>query len=254
MSLAEPEANPRARIGDNNPPPDPFDAIAAHVEDLCTEARNWADGSAIASQAQADEVSRLIDELRKAEKAADEARIAEKKPLDDQVAAIQAKWNALTGNTKALKGKTVLALEACKAALRPWLEAVEAENRRRAAEAREAAQRAADEAAEALRAARATSDLEARERAEALVTDARAAESAATRAETAKAHATGGDRAMGLRSHFVPVMVDGQAAARHFWLTRRADVEAHLQRLAEEEVRGGKRQLPGFDVREERRI
>lgn len=243
-----------AGLGHNNPPPDAFGAISAHVQDLYTEAKNWADGSVIESQAQADEVSRLIDELRKAAKVADDARIAEKKPLDDQVTAIQTKWGELIADTKGKRGLTVLALEACKAALRPWLEAVEAENRRRAAEARQAAQRAADEAAEAVRAAQATSDLEARERAELLVTDARAAESQATRAETAKAHATGGDRAMGLRDNWIPKLIDGQAALRHYWGANREALEAFALDLARADVRAGKRAIPGFDVVNERRI
>ena len=47
-----------ASIGHNNPPADPFGAISAHIDDLYTEAKNWADGTPIVSQAQADEVSR----------------------------------------------------------------------------------------------------------------------------------------------------------------------------------------------------
>jgi hypothetical protein len=242
-----------APIGHNRPP-DPFGAISAHVEDLYTEAKNWADGTPITTQAQADEVSRLIDELRKAAKAADDARIAEKKPLDDQVAAVQAKWGALIADTKGKRGLTVLALEACKAALRPWLEAIEDENRRKAEEARQAARRAADEAAEAMQAARATSDLEARERAEELAAQAKAAETSAARAESAKAHAIGGERAMGLRDNWIPKLVDGQAALRHYWQANRPALEDFALGLARVDVRSGKRHIPGFEVVNDRRV
>lgn len=254
MSLAEPEANPRVKLGDNAPP-DPFGAIVAHVEDTLTEVRHYADGSPITSQAMADEVSGLIDVLRKAEKVADEARVKEAAPFNEEVAAVQAKYNVYIAPLKnRAPGKIPLAIDALKKTLAPWLQAIEDENNRKATEARQAAQKAAQEAAEAVRAAQATSDLEARERAEALVTQARAAETAAARTEGAKAHATGGERAIGLKDHWIPKLTDGQAALRHYWTMNRLALEAFALDLAVADVRAGKRQIPGFDVINERRV
>ena len=51
----------------------------------------------------------------------------ENEPFDLK-AEVQARYAPLIGNTKAVKGKTVLAADACKAALAPWLMAVEAES------------------------------------------------------------------------------------------------------------------------------
>src|SRR3546814_19319257 len=78
-------------IGGNNPPPDARaamsgDAIQAHMDDLLTEARNWADGEAIDNQAKADEIGKLRQQLQDAAKLADDARVEEKRPTDEQIA------------------------------------------------------------------------------------------------------------------------------------------------------------------------
>src|SRR3546814_3922920 len=70
-----------------------WDAIQAHMDDLLTEARNWADGEAIDNQAKADEIGKLRQQLQDAAKLADDARVEEKRPLDEQIAAIQARYN-----------------------------------------------------------------------------------------------------------------------------------------------------------------
>lgn len=56
--------NPRAVIGGNGPPPEEqikpeWEAVKVHMDDLLTEATNWADGEKIVSQEQADAVGRL---------------------------------------------------------------------------------------------------------------------------------------------------------------------------------------------------
>ena len=68
---AEADLNPRAVIGDNKPPPTPYETITTHVDDIMVEVRNWCDGEKVETQAQADAVSRLIDDVRKAADAAD---------------------------------------------------------------------------------------------------------------------------------------------------------------------------------------
>jgi hypothetical protein len=89
----------------------------------------------------------------------------------------------------------------------------------------------------------------------ALINMVRQAEEAGRAAKAAvkdKAHATGGDRAIGLRSRWVATMADAHEAAGHFWRLNPAAFHALLQKLADDEVRAGKRSIPGFTVTEER--
>lgn len=242
--------SPREAIGGNLPPePTPFEAVRDRIADLFLEATNWADGAAVANQAQADEISFLIEQLRKAKGAADEQRKAEAKPFDDGKAEVQARYNPLI---KDGTGKADLAISACKAALKPWLQQLEDEQKAVAA----AARRVADELAAKAAAARASADasnLVDVAQAEELTQDAAGAAHDAKWASRRAAHARGGKRAISLRSYFEPKLTDGVAAARHYWLTRRADCEAFFLELARGDVAAGKRTLPGFDVVEDRR-
>lgn len=241
----------RHQIGANGPPHlIAFEAHRVNIEDLYTEAKNFCDGEPIDSEGQANAVSLLMDELRKASKAADDARVAEKKPLDEQIKEIQDRWNPLIQKDR---GKVDLAISACKAALAPWLRKLDDEKRAAAEAARLEAERIAAEAAAASRAAQ-PDDLEAREKAEALVANAQKAQAVANRAASDRAQATGGARATTLRSYWEPVLVDAPAALKHYVSTRPDDLKAALLRLAEEDVRAGKRTIPGFDVREDRRV
>lgn len=238
--------NPRVVLGNNNPPADALGAFTTHITDLRLEAGNWLDGSPIENQAQADEVSRLLDELRRARKDADAARAEEKKPHDDQAKAVQAKWKPLLDTAD-------LAADGCKKALAPWLQKVEEQQRAAAEAARREAERQAEEARAALAAA-AGNDIAAREEAEALVTQAKAAERAASKAEQERPQAHGGARATSLRTSYEPVLTNGVEAARHYWTAERDACEAFFLSLAQKDVRAGKRQIPGFEIREERHV
>lgn len=238
-----------ALIGHNGAPLSPFEAHAANIEDLYAEAKNWCDGEPITTQAQADEVSRLLGMIREAENAAEETRKIEAKPFDDGKAEVQARYNPLIQKTT---GKTALAALACKAALAPWLQKLENEKLASAAAARQAADEAAKLAAEALAAA-APDNLGAREAAEGLAKAAKKAGQAANRAEGDKAAAAGLGRAVTLRSYWAPELTDGVLAARHYWAERRPECEAFFLTLAKTDVASGKRQIPGFVVTEDRR-
>lgn len=242
----------------NNPPapidedlPTPFEMSEVEIGDLYAEAKNWLDGEPVTTQAQADGISKLIDDLRKAGNLADARRVAENEPFDKGKAEVQTRYAPLIADTKAVKGKVVLAIDIAKKALAPWLQKLEDEKRAAA----EAARKIADEklrlAQDALRASQAD-DLAKREAAEALIRDAQKAEAAASFAENDKAHAKGGTRALGLRSVWRAEMTDGRAAAAHYWVERRADVDAFFQGLADAEVRSGKRTIPGFSITEQR--
>lgn len=232
----------------------PFDLLSEHLEDLIAEARNFADGQPVANQGQADAVSALIESLRIAAKDADAERVRENEPHDKAKAAVQAKYAPLIADPKNKNpGRVWKAIDALKACLQPFLAKLDAEKREAERIAREAADKAARDAAEAMRQA-AANDIAGREQAEALVADAEAAQKAADAAAKDKAHATGGSRAMGLRSVWKAELKDAQIAAGFFWKRDPSVFNAFLQKLADEDVRSGKRSVPGFDVTEARVI
>jgi len=230
----------------------PFDLIAERLEGLIDEARNFADGEPVANQGQADAVSALIESLRIAAKDADAERVRENEPHDKAKAAVQAKYAPLIADPKNKSpGKVWKAIDALKACLQPYLAKLDAEKREAERVAREAADKAAKDAADAMRAA-AANDLQAREEAEALIADAEAAQKVAKAAAGDKAHASGGSRAMGLRIVWKAELKDAQIAAGFFWKRDPSVFNAFLQKLADEDVRSGKRSIPGFDVTEAR--
>lgn len=234
-----------AVIGHNNPPePTPFEKAEAEILGLFDEAKHWLDGQGVKDEKDAEGVSKLLDMIRKAKKAADEARVEEKRPHDEAAKEVQERY-------KPLLTRCDLAADAAKKALAPYLEKIEAEKRAKAEAARREAEEKARAAQEAIRAAELT-DLAARERAEEMIQAAKKAEAAASRAEKDKAHAKGGARAVTLRKTWKPVLKDAREAARYYWQTRREELEAFFVSLAEKDVRAGQQDIPGFDIIEER--
>lgn len=251
-------ADQPAPQGHNGPPaePSPFDAVKANMDDYLLEARNWADGKPVETQAQADEISRLIEDLRLAGHAADVVRAEEKKPFDDKIDEIQTRYNAYIAGLKAKHNKpglVAVAIDALKANLKVFLDAEDARQAAEAKAARLAQETAEAEAVAALRAADPT-DLGAREDAEALVTVAAQAAAVAKRAESARPQARGGSRAISLKKTFTPVLVNPMDALRHYIAERAPELKVFLTGLAEEDVRGGKRQIPGFVIQEGTRL
>lgn len=243
------DATGRTGIGGNNPPEpidDAFDLVKVRIDDAYDEARLWLDGEAITSQDVADGVAKLIDMLRAAHKSADEVRKKEKAPLDAAVQAIQDKYNPLLKRAKQ-------AMDACKTALQSFL--VEEERKKRAAE--EVARREAEARQAALQELQKSADranLADRERMEAAIGDAKRADAAATRAAKQKSQAKGAARAVGLRTKWTPHLTDVKAAATHYWKRDPSAFNALLLKLAEEDVAKGIRDIPGFEVTEEKRV
>lgn len=230
-----------ATIGHNMPPEESaFAGFHAHIGDLFDEAKNFLDGDPISTEAMAEAVARLMDDIRKAHKDADKARAEEKKPHDDAGKAVQAKW-------KPLLERAELAVDTCKKALAPWLKAKAAEQAAAVEKARQEAEAKAKAAAEAMRATT-LDDLSGREQAEAMVADAKKAEADAKRAESARPQAAGGARAATLRTTYRPELINASEALKHFVRIRPDDVKAALQHLAEVEVRNGAREIPGFNI------
>lgn len=237
-----------ATIGHNR---SPFELSQEAIEDLYSEAKLWMDGQPISSQEHADDVQRLMRLIQAAEKEADERRKEEARPHDEAKAEIQTRYNALIGNTKTVKGKTVLAIEACKKALTPWLRKVEEENQRKAEEARA---EAAEKQRLAMEAMQARNTLEDAERAEALAKEAKQAEAEARRAGNAKAAAKGEGRAVTMRDYYAPEITDHTAFARFIWTERQDEMRAFLASQATQLVAAGRHSgLPGVTVHHSRR-
>lgn len=244
--------NALATIGHNQPPePTPFDMSKEAISSLFEEAKSWLDGDPISTQGQADMVQKLLRDIQAAEKEADARRTTENEPFDAGKAEVQARYAPLIANTKTTKGLTVLAVEACKKALAPWLIKIDNENRAKAEVLRKEAEEKQRIAMEAMQ--QRGGDLEASAKAEALVRDAKAAEAEARRADNAKAQAKGEGRAVGLRDYYTPEITDATAFARHVWTAHRADMETFLSGMATKLVAAGIRTIPGVTVHHERR-
>jgi hypothetical protein len=253
------DANPRIFVGANGPPEPikvltPYEATKIHLDDLLLEARNWADSAKVETQAQADEISRLIDDLNQGAQAMDGARVKEKEPLDEQIAEIQDRYNAYIAPLKNKKpGKAFTAIDALKITLKPFLDRLAAEKLAEASRLREEAEAKIAAATAAARAAQ-PDNLESREAAEVLIEDARLAEKAANRALNDKAQAKGGLRALGLKTYFRAEITDPKACATHYWTTRKADLLEFLQGLAQADCDAKRRQVPGVVYHEETRL
>lgn len=227
--------NDRIAMGGNVPP----DVMAFNIIDAYyDEAKNWAsDGFTIESQAQADEVDALDKALLKAGQEAEALRVEEKRPLDEQIDAIQAKFNPFIQKGK---GKVDIARSSLKALLTAW----RTEQERMKREAAEKARREAEEerrlAQEAMRAS--SGDVEAREQAEQLLESAKRAEKIANKAD--KAATTG----LGLRTSWMPKLTDRNAAIKHYWAKDPGAFERLVLDMALTEVRQGVRAIPGFEI------
>ena len=234
--------NDRIAMGANM---SPFDHVSVEIADLYEEAKHWADGTPIQSEEQHDAVTALYDALHAAGKRADELRVSEVEPLDEAKKAIQARYHPLIGDTKAGKGKVVIGKEALGKLLADWRAAKAKEK----AEAAERARRDAEqERAKAEAAIRASSgDIEARERAEDMLALADEADRYAARQQ--KRAETGNK----LRTVYVAELMDLHAAIKHYWGENQVPFEELVTMLAAADVRAGKRSIPGFEIKEEKK-
>lgn len=241
--------NPRVAIGDNNPPAlTPYEIHKINIDDLMETAQGFLDGDPITTQAMADEVGKLLDEARKAEKAADEQRKAEAKPFDDGKKAVQELWNPLCHEKT---GKCALIAATAKKALAPFLLAEQKRKDEEAAEAQRIADAKIAEAQAAMRVVEVT-DLAGRAEAEALVKAADKAVKAADTAGKQKAMAAGGSRSVSLRSVWTAALADPVAALRHYRERQPEDMKAWLSEQATRDVAAGVRAIPGFTITEEK--
>lgn len=204
------------------------------IDDLYQTAKDFADGEPITSQEMHDTITEIREKLHAAGKEADALRIKEKKPHDDAAAAVQAEFNPYV---QAKKGKVDMGKAALDDLLAAWRRRIADE---KAAEARRIAEAAAAEKAKAEAAMQASrGKLAAREEAEALVASAKSLEVAAKRADKGPT---------GLRTVWHAEIVDEEAALDWCFARAKSEFMALVQRMAEEFVRSGAREIPGVRV------
>ena len=231
-------------LGHNQPPAHESYSIA--LEDAYATAKDFLDGEPLTTQGQADAVGRIISEVKKIKKDADEARQEEKKPHLLASKAVDAKWKPL-----AERADTII--KAAQAPLTVHLRKLEDEQREAERKAREEAERKAQEAIEAQRAlARTEGGFEAVERAEALQKEADQAAKDAARASKAKAHATGVDRAVGLRTYKVVTVTNHRDALKWIMAKDPNAVSTFVDEYAQRNAKN--RPMDGVTVTEEKRV
>ncbi|MFU0504142.1 hypothetical protein [Pseudaminobacter sp. NGMCC 1.201702] len=223
-----------------NPPrnhnADPIDVALDHIQDLYDEAKNFADGEPIDSEEMHDAITKLYDAIHDAGKAADALRVEVKKPLDEQINAIQSRFNPFI---QPKKGKVDLAKASLGALLAAWRRHVQEEKAHIAEEARKEAERLAEEA----RAIRKDGNLEATEAAELLIKEAAAV------SRFAKAQEKG---PTGLRTVWRAELVDIEKALDWAYGRDPDAFRALCQSQADAVVRAGMRMVPGFRVFDEK--
>tara|TARA_R100001244_G_scaffold2541_1_gene3949 strand:+ start:16049 stop:16828 length:780 start_codon:yes stop_codon:yes gene_type:complete len=248
MLANEAAENPRAVVGANQPPPEPFDLSAKEIGDLYEECALWADGKPIETDEQAADAAALLRLMQAAKDRADERRVEEKRPHDDAAAAVQEKYAPLVADTKKVKGKAVRAIETMKALIGAHLAKKAAEQKRIADEARAEADRQREAAQKAVREVDRT-NLAEREAAEKQLADAQAAEAEATKLGKQRAQAKGfAGRAVSTTTRYVPTITDKWEFARWIWVHRPDDMTAFLARMADEVARTEKRDVDGLKV------
>lgn len=233
-------------IGHNQPPePTPIEEARELLSAIETEASAWFDGADIENDAQADEVSRIIDMARKAATKFDKQRKEAKQPHMDAAKAVDAAW-------KPLADATTRIVEVAKGALTPWLMAKEAEKRERERAEREKAEAAAAEARRL--AAENDGSLAAAKARDEAIEIAQRAEADAAKAARDKAGAKGAGmgRTVSLRTTWRATVADRRALLNHIARTRPDDLTGFLESWAASAVRAGARDIPGVNVWEEK--
>lgn len=228
--------NPRAAIGGNNPPPDSaLDAWKAHADDLSQLAEGL---TAITDEAQAASVGEVLSDAKKALSSVAKAITAERKPHRDAADAISDSYKPVVDTLERVKTATAALADA-------WLQ----EQRRKEAEAADAARKVAQEAEEVARRKAAEAD----QTDVAALAEADAAQEVARRAATAAKVAgsrkttVAGARWMTRRDVAV---ADRKALLIHVAQADPDALEAWLLGWAEKADRAGVRDIPGVTVTE----
>ncbi len=234
--------SPLAMIG-HNKPPSPFEEVETEINGLYEEAGHWLDGAEVDSKESANGIATLLNMLRLAGKDADALHKEEKAPHLKESKAVDDKYRPMRDKAKQAGG-------ACKSALEPWLEKEKAALRAEAEEKRLLAEKAKAEAEAAIQAT-GPDNLKERAAAEEKVDLAKKLDIDAKSVENAKPNIkNAAGKAIGLKTFYVPEITDAVEAIRHYWPND--EINAVLIKLAERDVRAGKREIPGFVIHEKK--
>lgn len=210
------DTNPRAVIG-GNAPPDPIAEVTAPYQDYILEAENWADGAPVETEGQMKAVDALVNQLKAARKAVDEARDADTKPLHEAWKERIAAWKPTQDDLD----RRIKCLVAAVDGYKRKLVAEKADAERKARAEADAKRRAAEDAARAASA----SDLAAQE---AAAIAKREAEEAQRRASAASK-----DTVKGLRTVTRYEITDHRALLNWIARNHRDDITAFIEAWAQ---------------------
>ena len=261
--------NPEPRepvIGDNGGPPiedvkpEGRKAVEIHVDDLLTEAANWADGVALERQEQADAVGKLQRMLQEAAGMVDERAAVEKKPHQDAVAEIGVWQNGYTakGLKKTPDGKLTKAILATSNLTTGWLRKQEAERKAIADKLAMEAAKAAQDAIAQRQEAKASTDIEVMDKAEDALATAKALIAQADGVAKEKVRAVAGDgyRAITLRSIWDAEVTNYAEAYSHYKSNPdfMAEFHALIRKWADKDARNEatRRTIPGVKFHEQK--
>lgn len=232
------EPKPVAR---SNMPADPLAALLVEIEDKSAQAENLLNGE-IADQTQCDLARNMQAQLLALNKRADAMHKEEKAPILDAERAVEAKFSFR---------KNVASLAfALREKFERWMKA---EERRQVEEAsRKLREEQARVAAERARIEVERAKLKEDEPIAFHTSPEPELPEMPTAPEPVKVQAGGAfGRKAGLKSVWVPVITNYHEALAHFG--ENAKVKDLIQKLGEQAVKAGARDLPGFDIREDRR-
>jgi hypothetical protein len=223
---------------------DPFEAIKEEIEDEANRAREWLSRTSIDSMTLCSQARNMQASLLSLFKRADKMREGEKKPHMEAAKAVDNKFRSLLDAAKA-------AADALRVSFEPFL--VAEETRRKEEERRkfEEARKAAEEERSRLLAERERWIEE--DPVLALTSPPPELPVIPQEPATVKVQAGGGTgRKAGLRSVWEATLVDYDAALRHY--ASNAKIRALVESLAAADVRAGAREIPGFEIKEKRRV
>lgn len=232
-------------IGDNNPPAE--DALSLRTDQLVTGADTWAEKVAeIADEDTAKRAADFLEQLAKHGQSLEEERTRLRKPLQDQLQAIQDRFVPLQQRVKAC-------ITIIKGRLDPWLDKLKKKQQEEAAEAKRRADEAAAEAQRKLEESRqhkGRGTVEAIVAAEQAQQEAKIAATDARRAAKAKPQARGDftSKALSQRTTWSARIVDKEQAL--IFLQDESEITEALQRVANRLAREkhDKLMVPGLEA------
>lgn len=229
--------------------PDLVDELATKAGEVADAAGEWKDAGKIESKEQAQKANDFLSGARQLFKEIEERRKVEKQPFLDAGYEIDAAFNRV-------KETVERAANLVKPLVEAFLREEEAKEKARKAKEERKARREAEAAEHARNQAEERNDVVGQQEAEERAEAAREAEAKAQKAESAKLDsATGGGKRTALRTHRYAEITNVNQAMLYY--RAHPEMTRLLLRLANAEVRSAKGKainIPGFDIKEERKL